>query len=178
MAVAAVDVLRQRGWNIGEDAIRAGIREMTIPARIEILAGRPRVILDGGHNRAGIRVLVDYLREENIRGFTLLFGVLRDKQYPGMACMLAPLAANVVLCTPVSPRALPSGELARYFPGKKCLVERDPADALAVAKKFKRTIIVCGSLYLVGGIRAVALAHGARRKKHGSEKVQGPRKAL
>jgi folylpolyglutamate synthase/dihydropteroate synthase len=181
MAVAAVDVLRQRGWSIGDSAIRAGIRAMAIPARIEVLPGRPRVILDGGHNRAGIRVLTDYLREENIRGFTLLFGVLRDKQYPGMARMLAPLAANVVLCAPASPRALPSGELARCFPGKKCLVERDPAAALAVAKKFKRTIIGCGSIYLVGGIRAVALAtlaHGARRKKHGSEKVQGPRKAL
>ncbi len=178
MAVAAIDALKERGLAISNGAIRAGIRDMTIPARIEILGGRPPVILDGGHNRAGIRVLTDYLREENIRGFTLLFGVLCDKQYPGMARMLAPLAAHVVLCAPASPRALPSGELARYFPGRKCLVARDPAQALAVAKKFKRTIIGCGSLYLVGGLRAVALAHGARRKKHGSEKVQGPRKAL
>ena len=65
---------------------------MFIPARIEVIAGRPPLILDGGHNNAGIKVLVDYLREEKIRGFTLLFGVLRDKQYPAMARRLAPLA--------------------------------------------------------------------------------------
>ena len=174
MAVAAVDALRERGWSIGDNAVRAGIRAMFIPARIERLGGRPAVILDGGHNRAGIRVLVEYLREENIRGFTLLFGVLRDKQYPGMARMLAPLAANVVLCAPDSPRALPPAELARYFPGKTCRIEPDPARALAVAKKFKRTIIGCGSLYLAGGIRAIALGGN----KHGSEKIQGPRKAV
>ena len=174
MAVAAVDALRESGWSIGDNAVRAGIRAMFIPARIERLGGRPAVILDGGHNRAGIRVLVEYLREENIRGFTLLFGVLRDKQYPGMARMLAPLAANVVLCAPDSPRALPPAELARYFPGKTCRIEPDPARALAVAKKFKRTIIGCGSLYLVGGIRAIALGGN----KHGSEKIQGPRKAV
>jgi dihydrofolate synthase/folylpolyglutamate synthase len=173
MAVAAVDALRGRGWDIGDDAVRLGIRDMFIPARLERLAGRPPVIIDGGHNRAGIRVLVDYLREENIRGFTLLFGVLRDKQYPAMARLLAPLAARVVLSVPDSPRALPPEELARFFPGKKCLIERDHSRALAVAKKFKRTIIVCGSLYLVGGIRAAALGRrkGWKRKNSGRSKA-------
>jgi dihydrofolate synthase/folylpolyglutamate synthase len=156
LAVAAVDALRRRGWPIGDDDVRAGIRAMFIPARIERLGGRPDVIIDGGHNRAGIRALVDYLREESIRGFTLLFGVLRDKQYPAMARMLAPLAGRVVLSVPDSPRALPPEELLKHFPGRACLIERDPARALAVAKKFKRTIIACGSLYLVGAIRAAA----------------------
>ena len=150
------------------------IRDTSIAARIELIAGRPPVILDGGHNRAGIRVLVDYLREENIRGFTLLFGVLKDKQYPGMARLLAPQADRVVLCAPVSERALPPEKLRRFFPGRKCLVERDFSRALAVAKKFKRTIIVCGSLYLVGGMRTVALGG----EKHGRKKIQGYRTAL
>jgi dihydrofolate synthase/folylpolyglutamate synthase len=163
LAVAVVDALKERGLAIGDAAVRRGIRDMFIAARIELLAGRPPVILDGGHNRAGIRVLVDYLREENIRGFTLLFGVLKDKQYPGMARLLAPLAANVVLCAPASERALPPEKLRRFFPGRKCRIERDYNRALAVAKKFKRTIIVCGSLYLVGGMRTVALGG----EKHG-----------
>ena len=174
IAVAAVDVLRRRGWRIGDAAVREGIGAMFIPGRIECLGGRPPVILDGGHNRAGIRVLVDYLREEGIRGFTLLFGVLQDKQYPAMARLLAPLAAHVVLTAPASERALPPEKLTRFFPGKKCRVERDYARALAVAKKFKRTIIVCGSLYLVGGMRTVVLGG----KRHGPQKIQGDRGTL
>jgi len=174
LAVAVVDALKERGVAIGDDAVRRGIRSMFIAARIEFLAGRPPVILDGGHNRAGIRVLVDYLREENIRGFTLLFGVLKDKQYPAMARLLAPLAARVVLCAPASERALPPEKLVRFFPGRKCRIERDFFRALAVAKKFKRTIIVCGSLYLVGGMRSVALGG----EKHGRQKIQGYRTTL
>ncbi len=174
VAVAAVDVLKSRGWKIDDGALARGIESMFIPARIEILPGRPSVILDGGHNRAGIRVLVEYLREEDIRGFTLLFGVLRDKQYPAMARMLAPLAGHVVLSEPVSDRALPPEKLRRFFPGKDCLIERDYSRALAFAKKFKRPIIICGSLYLVGGMREVALGG----KKHGQKKIRGNRKAV
>jgi dihydrofolate synthase/folylpolyglutamate synthase len=164
VAVATIDALRQRGWEIGDDAVSRGIETMFIPARIEFIDGDPPLILDGGHNNAGIKVLADYLREENIRGFTLLFGVLRDKQYPAMARRLAPLAAHVVLSEPLSERALPPEKLLPFFAGKKCSIERDYARALAVAKKFKRTIIICGSLYLVGGMRTIIFGG----KKHGS----------
>jgi dihydrofolate synthase/folylpolyglutamate synthase len=174
VAVAAIAVLKDRGWEIPDSAVARGIAAMFIPARIEVMGGRPPLILDGGHNNAGIRVLVEYLREENIRGFTLLFGVLRDKQYPAMARQLAPLAARVVLSEPLSERALPPEKLLRFFPGKKCVIERDYARALAVAKKFKRTIIICGSLYLVGGMRTIVLGG----KKHGRKKIQGNRRAL
>ena len=174
MAVAAVDALRKRGWEIPDAAVRSGIRSTFIPARIEYLGGRPPLILDGGHNSAGIKSLVEYLREENIRGFTLLFGVLQDKQYPAMARQLAPLAADVVLSEPASERALPPERLLPFFPGRNCRIERDCSRALAVAKKFKRIIIGCGSLYLVGGIRAAALGG----KKHGRQKIQGNRRAL
>jgi dihydrofolate synthase / folylpolyglutamate synthase len=173
-AVAAIDVLKARGLEIPDGAVAGGIASMFIPARIEAVGGRPPLILDGGHNSAGIKSLVDYLHEEHIRGFTLLFGVLRDKQYPAMARRLAPLAARVVLSEPVSERALPPEKLLPFFAGKKCRIERDYARALAVAKKFKRIIIVCGSLYLVGGMRAIVLGG----KKHGRQKIQGDRRTL
>lgn len=174
LAVAVVDELRRRGLGIGARDVAAGIRSMAIPARLEHFPGRPPVILDGGHNRPGIRALVDYLREEGIRGFTLVFGALRDKQYPAMARLLAPLATNVVLTEPRSPRALPAERLARFFPGRCCRIERDYGRALAVAKKFQTTIIVCGSLYLVGGMREILL--GGRQD--GRQKVPGDRRAL
>ncbi|HEX7502990.1 MAG TPA: Mur ligase family protein [Acidobacteriota bacterium] len=174
VAVAAIDVLKARGLEIPDAAVARGIASMFIPARIEAFGGRPPLILDGGHNNAGIKALVDYLREENIRGFTLLFGVLRDKQYPAMARRLAPLAAHVVLSEPVSERALPAEKLLPFFPKNKCLIERDYARALTVAKKFKRTIIVCGSLYLVGGMRTIVL----ERRKTWTPKNSGRSKSF
>ena len=76
VAVKTVEVLRGLGWNIPAAAVARGIKDMFIPARIEYLGGRPPVILDGGHNPDGIRVLADYLGEDNIRDVTLIFGVL------------------------------------------------------------------------------------------------------
>lgn len=169
VAVRAVDVLKARGFEIGDAAVARGIRDMFIPARIEALSGRPPLILDGGHNPAGIQSLVEYLKEEGIRGFTLLFGVLKDKHYPAMARQLAPLAAHVILSEPRSERALPPEKLLPFFRGRDCRIERNYSRALAVAKKFKRIIIVCGSLYLVGEMRAIALGG----KKYGRKKIQG-----
>jgi dihydrofolate synthase/folylpolyglutamate synthase len=169
VAVCAVDVLRQRGWQISDAAMARGIRAMFIPARIEALGGRPPLILDGGHNSAGIKVLAEYLQEESIRGFTLIFGVLKDKHYQAMARQLAPLADHVILTAPRSERALPPEKLLPFFRGKNCRIEMNYSRALAVAKKLKRTIIVCGSLYLAGEMRTIALGG----KKYGRQKIQG-----
>ena len=169
VAVRTVDELRRRGWEIGAAAVARGIRGMFIPCRLEVFKGRPPLILDGAHNRAGIKVLAEYLREEGIRDITLIFGVLQDKHYPAMARTLAPLAAHVILTEPLSERALPAEKLLPFFRGRECRIERNYSRALAVAKKTKSTIIVCGSLYLVGEMRTVILGG----KKHGRKKIQG-----
>jgi dihydrofolate synthase/folylpolyglutamate synthase len=156
------------GWDIPESAVSLGIKNMFIPARIESLGGRPPLFLDGGHNPDGIRVLVDFLREENISAFTLIFGVLADKHYPAMARQLAPLAANVILTAPLCARALPPEKLLPFFKGSNCRIEMDFSRALAIAKKLKRTIIICGSLYLAGAMRT-EICGG---KKYGRQKIK------
>ena len=169
VAVKAVAVLQSLGWDIAAAAIRRGIKNMFIPARIEFLGSRPLLILDGGHNPEGIRVLVDYLQEEKISGFSLIFGVLADKQYPAMARQLAPLAANVILTAPPGARALAPEKLLPFFKQADCRVEMNFSRALAIAKKTKRTIIICGSLYLAGAMRTVFCGG----KKYGRQQVKG-----
>ncbi|MCX6555873.1 MAG: bifunctional folylpolyglutamate synthase/dihydrofolate synthase [Candidatus Aminicenantes bacterium] len=169
LALKTADVLRGQGWRIPVAAIRRGIRTMFIPGRIESLGGKPPLILDGGHNPDGIRVLTDFLREENISNITLIFGVLADKHYRKMARALAPLAANVILTAPPNPRALPPQKLLPFFKRRNCWVETDLAQALAIAKKLKRIIIICGSLYLAGALRTVACGG----KKYGRQTIKG-----
>ncbi|MEI6614491.1 MAG: Mur ligase family protein, partial [Chrysiogenales bacterium] len=138
VAVKTVEVLKGLGWNIPEPAISCGIKNMFIPARIEFLGGRPPVILDGAHNPDGIRVLVDFLREEGICAFTLIFGVLGDKHYPAMARQLAPMATHVILTAPPGARALAPEKLLPFFTQSDCRIELDFSKALAIAKKLKR----------------------------------------
>jgi dihydrofolate synthase/folylpolyglutamate synthase len=168
VAVKTIDVLNGLGWKIPAAAIGRGIKNMFISARLEYLGGRPPIILDGGHNPDGIRVLVDFLREENISACTLIFGVLADKHYPAMARQLAPLAAHVILTAPPGARALAPEKLLPFFKKANCRVEMNFPAALAIAKKLKRIIIICGSLYLAGAMRTVICGG----KKYGRQKIK------
>src|SRR5262249_33764151 len=58
-AIAAINRLRDRGWSISDEAIRRGLATARCPARIELLADRPTVILDVAHNLASIEALLD-----------------------------------------------------------------------------------------------------------------------
>ena len=82
VVLEAVDVLRQHGWEIMEEAVQEGLRCVKWPARFELLLCTPLFILDGGHNpqcaEALVRNLQDYLSGEK---FHFMIGFLADKDY-------------------------------------------------------------------------------------------------
>jgi dihydrofolate synthase / folylpolyglutamate synthase len=143
VAAQTIDVLRRDGRAIPDRAVTRGIERTFIPARIEAFIARPaeesspRLILDGGHNLEGIRVLTEYLDEKGIRGLTLIFGVLKDKSYRKMAALLKPYVRHVIATQPRSERALPAEKLVSLFRGKDVRVEKDIPTALEIAKKLK-----------------------------------------
>ena len=49
--------LRDAGWSVSVSAIVRGIGSAFFPARMEVLARRPDVILDGAHNPHGAAAL-------------------------------------------------------------------------------------------------------------------------
>ena len=163
IAVRACDVLRGLGWKIPESAIGRGIASTRMPARIERVAGQaPPLIIDGGHNVEGIRALTAYLAEKRIAKATIIFGVLRDKEYPLMVRELRPFAGRVILTDPPNDRALPGEKLRPFFKGIPTTIEKDCGRALQLAKKSKRIIIVSGSLYLAGAMKRVVGRGGKR----------------
>ncbi len=171
LAIKTVEVLRRQNWTIPLRAIGAGIRRMRIAGRIERFAGTsvPPLILDGGHNPEGVRMLTRYLSEKKIRDATLIFGVLQDKDYRQMAALLKPFASRVLLAEPASDRALPAENLLPCFRGVNARVEKDLARALRLAKKYRAVIIVSGSLYLAGAMRKVIQEQGLW-KSHDSKR--------
>lgn len=164
-AVKTAVVLRDAGAVIPEAAIRAGIARAEIAARIESIAGRPPLIIDGGHNAEGARALAGYLHERGVHDATLLFGVLADKEYARMAATLRPFAGRVILTEPRSHRSLAPEKLLPLFRGLPCQVVCNPRHALAVAKSCTSLIIVTGSLYLAGEIRPLVVRRARRREQ-------------
>lgn len=160
LALAAIELLADRGGlPVSDDAVYRGMQNTRWEGRLEVLQSAPQIIVDGGHNPAGIAVLCRALKEDfSYRRLILIFGVLRDKNFPLMLKKLVPLADMVIITKPETERAVPPSaliELAKlYCEHVEVVAETHQAlqRAMAVAAK-EDLICVAGSLYLIGEIK-------------------------
>jgi dihydrofolate synthase/folylpolyglutamate synthase len=157
VAIRLLEEARAAGIAWEPAAVVSGITGACWPGRLERIGSRPPILLDGAHNPAAARALADHLA--GIGPFVLVFGAMRDKDVRGMAEALFPLAHDVVLTRPridraARPRELAAraGHLARRA---RCLDQ--PRRALAWARRRAAasgaTVVVAGSLFLVGELR-------------------------
>ena len=172
MAIEIAGALRERGWEIPDEAIARGIAETRWPARFEVLdqpASMPTVVIDGGHNPQGAGVLADSLRDVFPgKRPVFLVGILADKDYRSMLRAVAPLASAFVCVTPPNPRALDAADLAETIRetcdelGVRATVEvaGDFDGAVSAARKIAGSeglICAFGSLYSIADVKAAFL---------------------
>jgi dihydrofolate synthase/folylpolyglutamate synthase len=155
VALRLLEAAHRAGLPVDFDAIARGINRTRWPGRLQWVPGRPRLLLDGAHNPAGARALAAYL--ERLEPVVLVFGVMRDKDIAGMAAALFPLAREVVLTRPAVRRAASPAEIARRVgrAARRAHRRRDPKLALRLARRLagpSGTVVVAGSLYLVGAV--------------------------
>ena len=137
---------------VGDAAIADGFARVGWPGRLERLS--PTVLVDAAHNEEGARALAAAWPDGE---WTLVVGVVADKDARAIVAPLAARARRVIVTAPPSPRALPPAELARLFPGAS--VARDLATALAMAAGER--VVVAGSIFLVGEARRLVLGEAA-----------------
>ncbi len=109
----AADELRQRGWTIPEAAVRQGLAEVVWPARVEVVARRPTVVLDAAHNAASVAALVEVLAESfAARRRWLIFATTQEKDLRGMLEWLLGRFDEVIFTRYLNnPRGVPPDEL-------------------------------------------------------------------
>ncbi len=162
VVLETVDVLRRRGFDIPEPAVADGLKSVSWPARMELLARSPLVILDGGHNPQCAEALTESVAELLPgRKAVLLTGVLADKDYPRIMKAVLPLASECICVTPPGDRALNGWALTAFLTeefgaeaGFAESVEEGIRLALTAAGE-DGLVIVFGSLYLAGAVRGV-----------------------
>lgn len=163
VAISTLDLLNEAGWNISEDALRMGLREVTWPGRFEVLSQKPLFIIDGGHNPQCVQALAEnitaYLEDRRI---IALVGVLADKDYEEMFEPILPLVDEFVTITPPSPRSLTAKELAECLQakGKMATSSTDIKEGvrIALSKSDDESVVLCfGSLYTIGEIQEAIL---------------------
>jgi len=158
LAVASIDALRSRGWDISNGALRDGLARTRWPGRLEVIDRDPIVLVDGAHNPAALeRSLEAVQRLAKGRPLVIVFGAMKDKDLSSMLALLQRVNAPVIFSRIDWHRAAPPGDLAALFHGDSETAE-SVAEALSRARhRAGRAgmVFVCGSLYLVGEVKAL-----------------------
>ncbi len=120
--VTAVKKLRERGFEIGQEALEQGFRDVIrlthLRGRWETLAtypdGATRVLCDTGHNEGCFSYIGPQLKALLKEGHPLhvVFGMVSDKDVSTVLGLLPQDRASYYFCNAPTPRALPAADLA------------------------------------------------------------------
>ncbi len=154
-AVATLEVLVERGFNISTDSIIKGLAGVSWPGRLQILGYHPTLITDGAHNPDAARRLREFIEQHlNFDQAILVIGSSSDKDISGVISELAPVFRRVIVTRSKHPRAAETPPIVAEFSrhGIKAQVANTIPEALSLALSLARDkdlICATGSLFVV-----------------------------
>lgn len=156
----ALEILSAKGFTINSNNILHGlenvIAQTNLKGRWQILAEKPLMICDTGHNEDGIKMVVEQLRKTPHKKLYVVMGVVKDKAIEAIL-KLWPKEAAYYFCEATIPRALDANilhEKAKAI-GLKGEVVKDVNAAIAKAKASANSedlIFIGGSTFVVAEI--------------------------
>lgn len=156
LALAALEILQQKGWQISEEAIINGMAKTKWLGRMQWITWKNhKLLIDGAHNPAAAQALRDYVDSLDTPKVNWVMGMLSTKEHTEIfKALLRPNDQLYLVPVPDHSSADP-GELAllaeNICPELSCQTYPDLLSALETA--FRATdnlVILCGSLYLIG----------------------------
>ena len=151
-----------------EAAVRAGLRDIHWPGRLEIIAREPLTIIDVGHTPDGIRQsLASLTAAYGAQRWILVAGISFDKKLEEIAGALAP-SFDTIICTRANHKGADAKVLAaavrKINPNAAVHVAPAIADAVSLgrtlAASLNRRIYVAGGLFTA--IEFAVVARGGR----------------
>ena len=165
LAVAAAHAAR----DATAGSVSAGASRVSWPGRLERVADNPTVILDGGHNPDGLRRAGGEVRRLIGNGrLAVVFGAMGDKDLSALVDALARLGPDAAVFTAAEGagrRAADPSRLRELFGSGEVIVPAARAVERAVQIAGPAgTVLVCGSLYIVGEVRPALVPAGAAER--------------
>jgi dihydrofolate synthase / folylpolyglutamate synthase len=154
-AVAALEILSSEGFAISTADIAQGLAQVKWPGRFQILQQYPTVLVDGAHNVASMKRLVNNIKAYFAhKRIFLVFGTSCDKDIPGIINELVPLSPRVIVTQASHSRAAPIPTLVAEFTKRGIEPETRETVTEAISRALSlagRTDIICvtGSLFVV-----------------------------
>lgn len=180
LALAIVDALADRGFDVPTDKVLAGLATTKMPGRFEVSGGNgtARVLLDGAHNIDSVRALMKTIGQWlQYEALVVIFGCAADKEVGPMLRALS-MGADKVIFTKAADnqRAADPAKLAKMFSdidGKPAMHAPDLAAAVELAKRSLTSndvLCITGSLYLVGDAKRLMAAKVGAGRTGGKKK--------
>lgn len=159
VALAAVEVLQEHGFDLPESVIRQGLQQVKWPGRLEVVSTQPQIILDGAHNPAAAATLAAALKRDlSYRRLILVLGIMADKDIGGILRRLLPLADVIIFSRPRYERAATPEKLQSLSENlsQETHVITDLGQAIQKARGLTEAedlIVITGSLFTIGEAR-------------------------
>jgi len=170
-AAVAVAILERWSTLVGHistEAIVTGLTECEWPARLEWLRVPPNgeLLIDAAHNPAGATALASYLQDMGRKKLPIVFAAMADKDLTNMIGALAPIASTFIATTVPHARARTADQLAneiRRLTSVPVEAFQSPEAAVERALEQSKRAVACGSIYMIGPLRARLIEGGATR---------------
>ncbi len=165
-AVAAVETLSQKEYDITARSITEGLSVVGWPCRLEVLGLNPTVIADGAHNDHSVAAILSTVGAYSAhRRLVVVAGFSRDKQVESMVKLFARHAHCVVATRSRHPRSMAPSEIADMFiaagmTDRQVLACSDVAHAVEEALTLASPddlVLVAGSLFVAAEVREKVL---------------------
>lgn len=113
--LSVLEVLeKNRLVRFSHEAVRQGFRDvvktMHLLGRWQKVSSFPLIVLDTGHNLAGIEINLEQIRRESFHDLHIVFGMMADKEWEKVLKIL-PRKAHYYFVSPEGERALPAETL-------------------------------------------------------------------
>ncbi|MBO8163815.1 MAG: bifunctional folylpolyglutamate synthase/dihydrofolate synthase [Brevibacillus sp.] len=170
VALMTIDLLKEfYAFLLEEEEIARGLQRTHWPGRLEIVARRPLLILDGAHNTEGMEALAKSITQlfGDRSSIRILIATLADKPLQEMGSVLrhyGPQHAHLYLTTFDFPRAAACDQIAEAYraadwPSNQVTAIHDWRPLLMKwlreAEEQDHIVVVCGSLYFISQVRTV-----------------------
>jgi dihydrofolate synthase/folylpolyglutamate synthase len=170
VAIAVLEQWSKVAGHVSTEAIVTGLTECEWPARLEWLRVEPHgdLLIDAAHNPAGAAALASYLTDGAFPRLPIVFAAMADKDLRNMISSLASVAALFVATTVPHARARSADQLAadiRELTDVPVAAAASPEAAVSLAFRTSSRAVACGSIYMIGPLRARLIEAGARATK-------------
>jgi dihydrofolate synthase/folylpolyglutamate synthase len=158
--LTAIDILREKGWELNDEAIINGIRfakkNTGLLGRWDIIRSNPLLIADVAHNIDGLSKLLEQIKISKFESLHVVVGFSADKDIDSLLTLL-PLGASYYFTQANIPRALNVDTLKEHatkfnLTGTTYENVNDAIEAALRTANVNDLIIVCGSIFVVGEI--------------------------